>query len=481
MPDNEERAIVTRLTDAMRDLLISKTSKALPNNPSERGYTASQIKDKMGYEACLYLFDTMRTAINEITDWLEGFLDGDAIAKKAEQDKNGNDIAETYETKSDATAKDISCVHLAGDEAITGKKTFTDNVKLGTSGSDNSKTFDVYYTINLRGPVTSAPIMPGNAGFSIGASDNRWNTAYVQYLDVSQTIKQGSYAFSLPSKSGTFALVSDVESYHRFRTDASGYIYQIFADGEDEENSDNRVMNHNDGVAIANEVQQLKDALVAMLGIKSDEKVSIEKIIAGLIAVGNAHVAQRAYTDIEGHAINVAQYGSTFSLDYEQSTGKLTVKLYNKLGTQIDSKVIDLPSELVFTNQYYDSANKKLVFVPASGGSNIEISLSDLVDTYTAGTDSEGIAVVTINDHVIKVSIADGSISMSKLSSTLQSTWNGWVSAEADRVLAEQGRASAEAQRVLNENARLAMPHLDIDNQGYLIINYGSSRDITID
>jgi len=407
--------------------LKANGARALPASPTAAGWSAEAIKKQL-YKQPEILFA-----------WIKAI--GDAL------ETIGINIDDYLD------ASDKLVVHLAGDETITGKKTFTDNLKLGTSGSYNSKTFDVYYTINLRGPVTSAPIMPGNAGFSIGASDNRWNTAYVQYIDVSQTIKQGSYAFTLPAKSGTFALVSDVESYHRFRTDASGYIYQIFADGEDEENSDNRVMNHNDGLGIISEIQQLKDALVSMLGIKSDEKVSIEKIIAGLIAVGNAHVAQRAYTDIEGHALNVAQYGSTFSLAYEQSTGKLTVKLYNKLGTEIDSKVIDLPSELVFTNQYYDSTNKKLVFVPASGGSNIEISLSDLVDTYTAGTDSEGIAVVTINDHVIKVSIADGSISMSKLSSTLQSTWNGWVSAEADRVLAEQGRVSAEAQRVLNENA----------------------------
>ena len=147
---------------------------------------------------------------------------------------------------------------------------------------------------------------------------------------------------------------------------------------------------------------------------------------------------------------------------------------------EISSNTVELPAELVFTNQYYDSANKKLVFVPASGGSNIEISLSDLVDTYTAGTDSDGICVVTINDHTIKVSIADGSISMAKLSSTLQSTWNGWVSAEADRVLAENGRVAAEAQRVLNENARLARPYLDIED-GYLTINYGTGHSITID
>ena len=201
----------------------------------------------------------------------------------------------------------------------------------------------------------------------------------------------------------------------------------------------------------------------------------------GTLTAGYASRADRASHDGEGNLIDVTQYGNSVALSYEQSTGKLTVKLYNKAGTQIDSKVIDLPSELVFTNQYYDSTNKKLVFVPASGGSNIEISLSDLVDTYTGGTGSDGICTVSINDHVITVAVADGSISMAKLSSTLQSTWNGWASAEADRVLAEQGRVSAEAQRVLNENARLAMPHLDIDSQGYLIINYGSGRDITID
>lgn len=413
--------------------LKANGARALPSSPTAAGWSAEAIKKQL-YKQPEILFA-----------WLKAI--GDAL------ETIGINIDDYLD------ANDALVVHLAGSETITGEKSFSGATSFnGVVSFADDAVFDDIAEFN--GTV--------------------WFTEQVTFQS---TIKKAftDYVYTLPNKTGTFALIEDVESYHRFRTDASGYIYQIFADGEDEENSDNRVMNHNDGVAIANEVQQLKDALVAMLGIKSDEKVSIEKIIAGLIAVGSAHVAQRAYTDIEGHAINVAQYGSTFSLDYEQSTGKLTVKLYNKLGTQIDSKVIDLPSELVFTNQYYDSANKKLVFVPASGGSNIEISLSDLVDTYTAGTDSEGIAVVTINDHVIKVSIADGSISMSKLSSTLQSTWNGWVSAEADRVLAEQGRVSAEAQRVLNENARLAMPHLDIDNQGYLIINYGSSRDITID
>ena len=115
------------------------------------------------------------------------------------------------------TALESDTVYKAVEQIISGKKTFTGGVQFsdadvafGSTGSDNGKKIDIYYTINLRGPVTSAPIMPGNAGFSIGASDNRWNTVYVQYIDVSQTIKQGSYAFTLPAKSGTFAMMSDV-------------------------------------------------------------------------------------------------------------------------------------------------------------------------------------------------------------------------------------------------------------------------------
>ena len=270
-------------------------------------------------------------------------------------------------------------------------------------------------------------------------------------------------------------------THHHLKTDNAGYIVQEFPTSEGESTSEERIINHNDGVSMSNELRLLKEVVVALMGVKSEERGLIDKIIQGTLTAGYANRADRASHDGNGNLIDVTQYGNSVSLSYEQATGKLTVKLYNKAGNEIDSKVIDLPSELVFTDEYYDSNSKKLVFVPASGGSNIEISLSDLVDTYTEGTDPEGIAVVSINNHVIKVSIADGSISMAKLSSTLQTTWNGWVSAEAARVLAEQGRVAAEAQRVANENARLAMPHLDIDNQGYLIINYGSGRDITID
>ena len=434
--------------------LKANGARALPASPTAAGWSAEAIKKQL-YKQPEILFA-----------WIKAI--GDAL------ETLGINIDDYLD------ASDKLVVHLAGDETITGKKTFTDNVKFGSSESDNSKTFDVYYTINLRGPVTSAPIFPGNLGFSLGASDNRWNTAYVQYLDVSQTIKQGSYAFSLPSKSGTFALVSDVESYHRFRTDASGYIYQIFADGEDEENSDNRVMNHNDGVALANEVKLLKEAVAAIIGIKTYEQGLIEKIMQGTLTAGYASRADRASHDGEGNLIDVTQYVKTIATSYDQTTGLVTLTMKNAQGGTIGTAALDITAETHLKQPTLDEDTNEFVFQTDSG-TEMRVALSRFIDTYVSGLDPDGICEVSVANHQIIVSVKDGSISMAKLSSTLQSTWNGWVSAEADRVLAEQGRVAAEAQRVLNENARLAMPHLDIDGQGYLIINYGSGRDITID
>lgn len=422
--------------------------RALPTSPTANKWSADAILKQM-YKQPEILFSW----VQELASAVLGFAG--AV----------DDYIDDYDT---------TLVHIAGTETITGSKSF------GSSGSDNSKTLDIYFTINLIGPVTSSTILPGNLGFTLGNSDNRWNTGYFQNVNLSGSFTDGTYTWTLPSASGQLFTEERFAQHHRFITD-DGYVAQVLPDGESP-NADNTnvLMNHADGIAITDEVKQLKEAIAALLGVKSNEYLTIEKILDGHITTGHATESNRAHMDMDGDHIDVSNYAKTVTLSYDSTNGKVTAKLFNQAGVEISSNTVDLPAELVFTNQYYDSANKKLVFVPASGGSNIEISLSDLVDTYNAGTDSDGICVVTINDHTIKVSIADGSISMAKLSSTLQSTWNGWVSAEADRVLAENGRVAAEAQRVLNENARLARPYLDIED-GYLTINYGTGHSITID
>ena len=70
---------INRLTEAQRKTLISKSSKSLPDNPSDRGYTADQIKRKQGYELGLYLFDLLDAAIAEANSALDEMSESSSL------------------------------------------------------------------------------------------------------------------------------------------------------------------------------------------------------------------------------------------------------------------------------------------------------------------------------------------------------------------------------------------------------------------
>lgn len=454
---------ITKLTAATRKEVESRSPKALPNRPGDKGWDGDQVR-KYLYWAIMMVYDLLAEHIDEVATIIDdpttgldakvtallSYFNENGVAKKAYADEDGNRIKEFY-------AKLASNNTLSGQNEFTGRAIFSGYANLYNSYLDtNNKDYFVRVGVTNNQRVTYK--LPYN---------------YSDKGNVSFTLATTSYV--------TEQIAADNATKHQFKTDSEGYIYQIFPEGSDETVSESRVANHQDALNMVSELEQLKNVLASMLGLKTDELEIIEKIIAGHLQVGHSNEANNAHADMEGNHINVSNYGKSVTMAYDSTNGKLTVNLFNQNGTKISDYTIDLPSELVFVDEYYDNVNKKLVFVPASGGNNIEISLSDLVDTYTAGTDSDDICQISVNNHAITVSIKDGSISMAKLSSTLQSTWNGWVSAEADRVLAEQGRVSAEQGRVSAENARTARPYLDIDGEGYLIINYGSAHDITID
>lgn len=173
-------------------LIRSSGANSLPDNPSSANYGPKEIKNAIVATSVILagiiknvgdVADGAQADVDSLTEALNNFIEH---------------VAETYATNS-------SAVHKAGVETITDSKSF------GTTGSDNSKTLDVYFTTNLRGPVTSAPIMPGNSGFSIGnGTDKRWNTGYFQYVDIGTSIKSGLNSWTLPSNSGTLAMTSDV-------------------------------------------------------------------------------------------------------------------------------------------------------------------------------------------------------------------------------------------------------------------------------
>lgn len=195
----EEALLTDSGSESDLEHLKANGPRSLPPNPTANNWSYNAIikqlasPSEINFAWLKNLTDAIYNVLVEIKELAE-----ESSVYSAERDAEGNVIHSTYAT-------DSSAVHKAGVETITDSKSF------GSSGSDNSKTLDVYFTTNLRGPVTSAPIMPGNSGFSIGnGTDKRWNTGYFQYVDIGTSIKSGSNSWTLPSNSGVLAMTSDV-------------------------------------------------------------------------------------------------------------------------------------------------------------------------------------------------------------------------------------------------------------------------------
>ncbi len=95
------------LTSEDRQNLLSKTAYSLPDNPSDKQFSAKQIKRKM-YEGIIILFDWLRETQTSLSQVLTDLYEGDIptkLAFMAQKDSDGNVITSTYETKSNATSK----------------------------------------------------------------------------------------------------------------------------------------------------------------------------------------------------------------------------------------------------------------------------------------------------------------------------------------------------------------------------------------
>lgn len=111
---------IPKLTEQQKQLLLSKSAFSLPDNPSDKHFSSAQIKRKM-YEGLLVLFDYINAFIDSVNSnvtlsnqdlqtmqsdigTLQSFFEN-GICKKATADANGDNIASTYETKSDALSE----------------------------------------------------------------------------------------------------------------------------------------------------------------------------------------------------------------------------------------------------------------------------------------------------------------------------------------------------------------------------------------
>lgn len=137
--------VVTSLVEQDREHLLSNSFYSLPDNPSNKNFSAGQIKGK-GYKPSLILYNWLGRLIDEInasfgetqTDLnnvnleIEKIKDGRTTAEKAKKDQNGNVIDTTYETKEDATTKLNTAKSYADtkkSEAISTSEAYADEKK----------------------------------------------------------------------------------------------------------------------------------------------------------------------------------------------------------------------------------------------------------------------------------------------------------------------------------------------------------------
>lgn len=115
MADKEIK--ITTLTEQQREVLKSKTPFILPDNPSQKGYSASQIKKTM-YEPVLLLFDWLKRQGLETKEAFE-YLNNYIFEK-------GNALSEDIEN-SKKYAKDlVDNLALTVDGNLTESKNYTD-------------------------------------------------------------------------------------------------------------------------------------------------------------------------------------------------------------------------------------------------------------------------------------------------------------------------------------------------------------------
>lgn len=106
MADEEKK--VTILTEEQRKKLKERSAFSLPDNPSNKGWSAEQIKRKM-YEPLLYLFDLVRNSQVDINEILE------QIYTKTESDNKFATKENTY-TKEESDERYLNIVDQDSDE-----------------------------------------------------------------------------------------------------------------------------------------------------------------------------------------------------------------------------------------------------------------------------------------------------------------------------------------------------------------------------
>lgn len=310
------------------NILRAKTPYSLPDNPSDKGFNARQIKTKF-WEGYLLLFnwlkETQASLNNDFATTNSALLNeskridviltyfSNGKANFAVRDRNNNIIDETYELKSEASTKfnqlitDIQSVSSASGNKI--------------AGSQNINADGIQYTITLSN------------------TQNATLSTITQYLPLATTLKAGLLSST------------DKEKINNIESDLTNFLANAKAYTDEKLQRDNIVnilgaASHTLIGLLTSEDKKKIDALYALLGEKEDAD-TVVNTINEVLAIFSSYPEG---VDIVSQLEKKVNYSDVINtLDSEETSKPLSAKMGKELKTEVDTK-----AELAYVNEELD-------------------------------------------------------------------------------------------------------------------------------
>lgn len=310
------------------NILRAKTPYSLPDNPSDKGFNARQIKTKF-WEGYLLLFnwlkETQASLNNDFATTNSALLNeskridviltyfSNGKANFAVRDRNNNIIDETYELKSEASSKfnqliaDIQSVSSASGNKIT--------------GTQNINADGIQYTITLSN------------------TQNATLSTITQYLPLATTLKAGLLSST------------DKEKINNIESDLTNFLANAKAYTDEKLQRDNIVnilgaASHTLIGLLTSEDKKKIDALYSLLG-EAEDADTVVNTINEVLAIFSSYPEG---VDIVSQLEKKVNYTDVINtLDSEETSKPLSAKMGKELKTEVDTK-----AELAYVNEELD-------------------------------------------------------------------------------------------------------------------------------
>ena len=367
------------------NILRAKTPYSLPDNPSDKGFNARQIKTKF-WEGYLLLFnwlkDTQASLNNDFATSNSALLNeskridviltyfSNGKANFAVRDRNNNIIDETYELKSEASSKfnqliaDIQSVSSASGNKI--------------AGSQNINADGIQYTITLSN------------------TQNATLSTITQYLPLATTLKAGLLSST------------DKEKLNNLESDLTTYLANAKAYTDEKLQRDNIVSILGtasytlEGLLTAEDKKKI-DALYALLGEQEDADTVVNTINEVLAIFSSYPEGVDIVSQLE-KKVNYSDIINT--LDSEETSKPLSAKMGKELKTEVDTK-----AELAYVNEELNKKALQSDLVEISTKFAINNSLTTINITLVNNLDTTYTNLITKLDALVENNISQGFLS----------------------------------------------------------------------